>query len=220
MNDEGRYNTLPHVDLITPGQWNCFVNNCQICMVDFDQPCQDQDADAVIPLLKELLVGKDSEESNDNNEEYSQQDEEQTDLHKQTKTKRGEIFQLTNQSKQHQSAKEDISKVMHQDVHTWICCPDILNIAVNPFLTCNNKDCKRKIAATLGLQIAKCHNCNRSILVKNCYVDMIVSCSLEKDGKQCSLTAFSKAISTFLNEDIFSFKDNTEPLETKLLQAV
>ena len=31
------------------------------------------------------------------------------------------------------------------------------------------------------------------------------------------MTVFSKAISTFLNEDIFSFKDNTHPLETKLL---
>ena len=35
--------------------------------------------------------------------------------------------------------------------------------------------------------------------------------SLEKDGKQYSVTVFSKAISTFLNEDIFSSKDNTDP---------
>lgn len=46
---------------------------------------------------------------------------------------------------------------------------------------------------------------------------MIVSPSLEKDGKQYSVTAFSEAISTFLNEDIFSFKDNTDPLKIKLL---
>ena len=46
---------------------------------------------------------------------------------------------------------------------------------------------------------------------------MIVSFSLEKDGKQYSETALEKAISTFLNEDIFSFKDNTDPLKTKLL---
>ena len=39
-----------------------------------------------------------------------------------------------------------------------------------------------------------------------------VSLSLEKDkGKQYSVIAFSKAISTFLNENIFSFKDNTHP---------
>ena len=49
------------------------------------------------------------------------------------------------------------------------------------------------------------------------HLDMTVSPSLEKDGKQYSVTAFSKAISTFLNEDIFSFKDNTDSLETKLL---
>ncbi|KAL9976002.1 hypothetical protein ACROYT_G013231 [Oculina patagonica] len=55
------------------------------------------------------------------------------------------------------------------------------------------------------------------MLLKNCYVDMIVSLTLEKDGKEYLLIAFSKAIVTFLNEDIFSYKDNTEPLETKLL---
>ena len=46
---------------------------------------------------------------------------------------------------------------------------------------------------------------------------MTVSPSLEKDGKQYSVTAISEAISTFLNEGIFSFKDNTDPLETKFL---
>lgn len=55
------------------------------------------------------------------------------------------------------------------------------------------------------------------MLVKNCYFDMTVSPSLEKAAKQYSVTAFSEAISTFLNEDIFSIKDNTDPLETKLL---
>ena len=55
------------------------------------------------------------------------------------------------------------------------------------------------------------------MLVKNWYFDMIVSFSLEKDGKQYSETAFSKVISTFLTEDIFSFMDNTDPLKTKLL---
>ena len=113
--------------------------------------------------------------------------------------------------------KQDISKAVQQDVQTWICCPDILNVSVNPFLTCNNKDCKKKIVTTPGSQIAKCHHCNRSMLVKNCYFDMTVSLNLEKDGKQYSVTAFSKAISTFLNEDIFTFKDNTDPLETNLL---
>ena len=62
----------------------------------------------------------------------------------------------------------------------------------------------KKMVTTPGSQLAKCHHCNRSMLVKNCYFDMTVSSSLEKDGKQ------------FLNADIFSFKDNTDPLKTKL----
>ena len=36
--------------------------------------------------------------------------------------------------------KQDISKAVQQDVQSWICRPDILNVAVNPFLTCSNKD--------------------------------------------------------------------------------
>ena len=36
--------------------------------------------------------------------------------------------------------KQDISKAVQQDVQTWICCPDIYNVAVNPFLICSNKD--------------------------------------------------------------------------------
>lgn len=34
--------------------------------------------------------------------------------------------------------KQDISKAVQQDVQTWICCPDILNVAVNPSFTCSN----------------------------------------------------------------------------------
>lgn len=60
---------------------------------------------------------------------------------------------------------------------------------------------KKKIVTTPGSQIAKCHHCNRSMLVKNCYFDMAVSPSLEKDGKQYSVTTFSEAISPFRNED-------------------
>jgi len=36
--------------------------------------------------------------------------------------------------------KQDISKAVQQDVQTWIFCPDILSVAVNPFLICSNKD--------------------------------------------------------------------------------
>ena len=90
-------------------------------------------------------------------------------------------------------------------------------MAVSPFLTCNSKDCKKKITSPPGSKIAKCLNCNRSMLIKNCYVDVTVSLNLEKDGKVFSVTSFPKVVSGFLQEDIFNYKEDTEPLIEKLL---
>ena len=113
--------------------------------------------------------------------------------------------------------EQDLTKVKQQEVQNWICCPEILNVAVSPFLTCNNKDCKKKITSPPGSNIAKCLNCNRSMLIKNCYVDMTVSLNLEKDGKVFPVTAFPKVVSAFLQEDIFNYREDTEPLIEKLL---
>ena len=40
--------------------------------------------------------------------------------------------------------KQDLTKVKQQKMQNWICCPEILNVAVSPFFTCDNKDCKKK----------------------------------------------------------------------------
>ena len=112
--------------------------------------------------------------------------------------------------------KQDLTKVKQQEIQNWICCHEILNVAVSPFLTCN-KDRKKKITSPPGSKIAKCLNCNRSTLIKNCYVDMTVSLNLEKDRKVFSVTAFPKTVSGFLREDIFNHKEDTEPLIEKLL---
>ena len=113
--------------------------------------------------------------------------------------------------------KKDLTKVKQQEIQNWICCPEILNVAVSQFLTCKNKDCKKKITSPPGSKIAKCLNCNRSTLIKNCYVDMTVSLNLEKDGKVISVTAFPKVVSGFLQEGIFNYKEDTDPLIEKLL---
>ena len=55
------------------------------------------------------------------------------------------------------------------------------------------------------------------MLSKNCYVDITVSVNLEKDVKVFSVTTFPKVVSGFLQEDIFSYKEDTEPLIEKLL---
>ena len=46
---------------------------------------------------------------------------------------------------------------------------------------------------------------------------MTVSFNLEKHGKVFSVTAFPKVVSGFLQEDIFNYKEDTEPLIEKLL---
>ena len=48
--------------------------------------------------------------------------------------------------------KQDLTKVKQQEIQNWICCPEILNVAVSPFLTCN-KDCKKKITSPPGSKI-------------------------------------------------------------------
>lgn len=77
------------------------------------------------------------------------------------------------------------------------CCPQIPNVHVNSFLACNSKDCKKRVNGTPGYKILKCNNCSRSVLIKNCYVNMTVHFDLEKDNILYSVTAFPKALSAF-----------------------
>ena len=52
----------------------------------------------------------------------------------------GKCLTTTQLSTVSRAEKQDISKAVQQDVQTWIGCPDILNVAVNPFLMCSNED--------------------------------------------------------------------------------
>ena len=46
---------------------------------------------------------------------------------------------------------------------------------------------------------------------------MTINLNLEKDSKVFSVTAFSQVVSGFLREDIFNFKEDTEPLIENLM---
>lgn len=65
-----------------------------------------------------------------------------------------------------------------------ICCPDtcILNVIVNIYPICNNMDCRKKVAANPGSKISRCHGCNRSLLLKNWYIEVNPSLKLEKEN--------------------------------------
>ena len=113
--------------------------------------------------------------------------------------------------------KQDLSAVPHEEVQNWICCPEILNVSVNVYAVCNNKECRKKISGNPGSNMVKCFSCKRSMLMKNCYLDMNVNFQLEKEEKSYSITAFPKAVSSYIKEDIYLYKDNTDALVAKLL---
>jgi len=55
------------------------------------------------------------------------------------------------------------------------------------------------------------------MLVKNCYLEINTTFQLEKDEKQYNVTAKNNTISSYLNEDIFQYKDHADELMKKLL---
>lgn len=55
------------------------------------------------------------------------------------------------------------------------------------------------------------------MLVKNAYLEINTSFQLERDGKQYNVMANQNTISSYLNEDIFQYKDNVDELTEKLL---
>ena len=65
--------------------------------------------------------------------------------------------------------------------------------------------------------MVRCTSCNRAMLVKNVYLEINTSFQLEKDEKQYNVMANQNTISSYLNEDIFQYKDNVDELTEKLL---
>ena len=53
--------------------------------------------------------------------------------------------------------------------------------------------------------------------LKNCYVEVKAQFLLEKDNAQRSVTAFAKVLNTFLNDDVYEYKNKEDELTEKLL---
>jgi len=68
-----------------------------------------------------------------------------------------------------------------KDNTQWLCCPSIMNVPINAYPVCNNKDCSRKITNnTAGSRVIHCQSCNRAMLLKQCSYEMSVNFHLEK----------------------------------------
>ena len=99
-----------------------------------------------------------------------------------------------------------------------LCCPEIQNVVIDIHAICNTKGCKTRIAGnTESKNMVCCTSCNRAMLVKNAYLEINTSFQLEKDEKQYNVMANQNTISSYLNEDIFQYKDNVDELTEKLL---
>ena len=114
-----------------------------------------------------------------------------------------------------------VAKQMVTDVpksnQTIVCCPEVMNVSINMYLVCNNKDHKKKINGNPGTQLVKCLSCNRSMLVKNCYLDMNVNFQLQKEENMLCVTAFGRVLAAFLNEDVHEYRNDIDKLTEKLL---
>lgn len=114
---------------------------------------------------------------------------------------------------------QDLSQAtITKDNTQWLCCPSIMNVAINAYPVCNNKDCSKKITLnTAGSQVIHCQSCNRAMLLNQCYCEINIYFHLEKDDTIYKVTAFPKIISAFLSEDIYSYKQDTDTLIEKML---
>ena len=104
-----------------------------------------------------------------------------------------------------QAEEQDISHVQPtQNQANWVCCPEIMNVYPSVYPVCNNRDCRKKISENPGSKIVRCLNCNRAMLLKNCYIEMNINFHLEKQDQHYSVTAFPKIAGKFLGEDILA----------------
>ena len=88
-----------------------------------------------------------------------------------------------------------------KDTTQWLCCPSIMNVAINAYPVCNNKDCSKKITLnTAGSRVIHRQTSNRAMLLKQCYYEMNINFHLEKDDTIYKVTAFPKIIDTVINK--------------------
>lgn len=98
--------------------------------------------------------------------------------------------------------KQDIVNEAPEKPKNIICCPDILNVIVNIYPICNNKDCRKNVAANPGSRILRCHGCNRSMLLKNCYIEVNASFQLEKENTHENQYQFVVRVPVLINNPL------------------
>ena len=99
-----------------------------------------------------------------------------------------------------------------------ICCPTILNAAVNMYAVCKNANCNKKVNPTAGATTVSCNACNRTMLLKNALLDMNISIQLENEINNLFVTVFQSVLKEFFGEVLVgTFKIKPNLLVEKML---
>ena len=87
------------------------------------------------------------------------------------------------------------------DKSTIICCPTILSVHLNDYISCPNNDCRKKIdVENNSSKTVLCVSCKIIMLVKNCQKTYSIELIVEKNGKQTKLTAFPECIKQYFHK--------------------
>lgn len=72
------------------------------------------------------------------------------------------------------------------DVVVKLCCPEIIAVKVEKFITC--RSCRKKIQMTKEEKIVSCGSCKRKMFSGKCPFNCNCEVTAESEGKQINLT--------------------------------
>ena len=131
----------------------------------------------------------------------------------------GKKLSTTQESVITESEEQDISKPLIQpaQMSTVLCCPETQNVTIDYHAICNNKNCKARIDNGGHSRVVRCTSCNRSMLIKNCYMDINTTFQLEKDNEQYTVVPHSRVLDLYFKEDIPSYRNDQDRIIEKVL---
>ena len=99
-------------------------------------------------------------------------------------------------------------------VNPKLCCPELLNIELDVFPGCTNKQCNKPRNLLPEAKIVTCYHCSRTIRADKC--SCIFHCVMSFEDKM--LTLPKEVVSAFLKEDVIIMcQTDTDSFKEKLV---
>ena len=100
---------------------------------------------------------------------------------------------------------------------TQLCCPDIISAKIYKYPICASAKCGKKVNIVPGEPLVRCTACTRRMLPKKCPLGLHCVLEVQHNDKDHILTIFSAQLTSFLNEEIETYCDDTDSLEERIL---